>query len=144
MKASTAFRFLLLLIPVVWVVIRLLPAEHPQYRNLRSIASQEHQSDQATTGGNNESSDTFVNHDSSFKAHYQSHYATSGYDFNHYRLAYKYGFDLARDPDNRKMEWGSLEPEARKNWNEKLMGLWSEHRQAVVYGWEQGLKLHGR
>lgn len=143
MTSTTVFRFLLLLIPVVWVVIRLLPAEHPQYGNLRSITSQEYQSDQRTTGGNKESSDTFANHDSSFRAHYQSHFATSGYDFNHYRLAYKYGFDLALDPDNRKMEWNSLELLARQNWNEKLMGLWSQHRQAVRYGWEQALKLHG-
>lgn len=142
MKASTAFRFLLLLIPVVWVVIRLLPAEHPQYGNLRSIAAQEHQLNQEATGGHKDASDRFTNHESSFKAHYQSHYATSGYDFNHYRLAYQYGFDLARDPDNRKMGWSSLEPQALQNWNEKVMGVWSQHRQAVRYGWEQGLILH--
>lgn len=143
MKPTSAFRFLLLLVPVVWVFIRLLPAEHPQYGNLRPIGSQEHQSDQATTGSHKESSDRFVNHESSFRAHYQSHYATSGYDFNHYRLAYMYGVDLARDSDNRKMEWSGLEPHARQSWNEKLMGPWSQHRHAVLYGWEQGLKLYG-
>lgn len=143
MKSTTVIRFLILLIPVVWVIIRLLPAQQPQYGNLRTIASQEHQSDQGTAGGSGESSDTFVNHESSFRAHYQLHYATSGYDFNHYRLAYKYGFDLALDPDNRKMDWSGLEPQARQNWNEKLMGLWNQHRDAVHYGWEQALKLHG-
>lgn len=139
----TAFRFLLLVIPVVWVVIRLLPAEQPQHGNLRIIGSQERQSARETTGGNEESSDGFANLESSFKSHYQSHYATSGYDFHHYRSAYKYGFDLTLDPDHRKMGWSSLEPRARQNWNEKLMGLWSQHRGAVLYGWEQGLKLHG-
>lgn len=143
MKPTSAFRFLLLLVPVVWVVIRLLPAEHPQYGNLRVIASQEYQSDRSSTGGTKESSGRFVNHEASFRAHYQSHYATSGYDFNHYRLAYKYGFDLALEPDNRKMEWSSLEPQARQHWNEKLMGLWSQHRQAVSYGWELGRKVPG-
>lgn len=143
MTSTTAFRFLLLLIPVVWVVIRLLPAEHPQYGNLRAIASQERQSHEETTGHNKEASDEFASHESSFRAHYQSHFATSGYDFNHYRLAYKYGFDLALDPDNRKMEWNTLELQARQNWNEKLMGLWSQHHQAVRYGWEQSLKLNG-
>lgn len=143
MKASTAFRFLLLVIPVVWVVIRLLPAEHPQYGNLRALASQEHQSHQGTTGQSKETSDTFASHESSFRAHYQSHYAPLGYDFNHYRLAYKYGFDLALDPDNQKKNWSSLEPQARQNWNEGIMGLWSQHRHAVLYGWEQGLKVNG-
>ncbi len=143
MKAATAFRFLLLVIPVIWVVIRLLPAEHPQYGNLRAIASQERQSRYETTGQNKGASDKFTSHESSFKAHYESHYASSGYDFNHYRLAYHYGFDLARDLDNQKMNWNGLEPQARQNWNEKLMGLWSQHRQAVLYGWQQGLKLNG-
>ncbi|HWF61684.1 MAG TPA: hypothetical protein VN666_15420 [Nitrospira sp.] len=40
MNSATAFRFLILVIPAVWMVIRLLPAEHPRYGNLKVIASQ--------------------------------------------------------------------------------------------------------
>ena len=143
MNSVTAFRWLILVVPVAWVVIRLLPAEHPQYGNLRAIASQEHQAQQGTARQNQETSDKFASHESSFKAHYRSHYATSGYDFNHYRLAYKYGFDLALDPDHQKVKWSSLELQARENWNEGIMGQWSQHREAVRYGWEQRLKLNG-
>lgn len=39
MNSATVFQFLILVIPVVWVVIRLLPAEHPRYGNLKVIAS---------------------------------------------------------------------------------------------------------
>jgi hypothetical protein len=78
-----------------------------------------------------------------FKAHYQSHYATSGYDYHHYRPAYKYGFDLALDPDNQKIGWSSVEPQARQNWNEGVMGRWGHHQQAILYGWEQGIKIAG-
>ncbi len=39
MNSATAFRFLLLIIPAVWVVMRLLPAEPSQYINLGAIAS---------------------------------------------------------------------------------------------------------
>lgn len=143
MNSVPVFRILILVIPVVWLIIRLVPAEHPQYGNLRALASQEHQSHQGTTGQHKDRSDTFASHESSFKAHYQSHYARLGYDFNHYRLAYKYGFDLALDPENRKKDWSSLEPQARQNWNEGIMGQWSQHRQAVLYGWDQGLKVNG-
>lgn len=38
MNCATAFRFLILVIPTVWVVFRLLPAEHPRYGNLRDVA----------------------------------------------------------------------------------------------------------
>lgn len=138
MNSTTVVRFLILVIPVVWVIIRLMPADHPQYGNLRVAAqqTQTHRSDQEA--------DKFVGRESLFKSHYQSHYATSGYDYNHYRLAYKYGFDLALDPDNQKMDWKSVEPLARQNWNEATMGRWNQHHEAILYGWEQALTVNGR
>jgi len=142
MSSATALRFLILVIPVAWVVIRLLPAEHPTYGNLRAIASQEHHVEQEIPGREKETFDKFVSHESRFKTHYQSHYTTSGYDYNHYRLAYRYGFDLALDPHNQQMDWNSIEPQARQNWDERIMGLWSQHNQAVLYGWEHGVKLN--
>jgi len=151
MNSATAFRFLILIIPVVWVVIRLLPSEHPRYGDLMGVAqqAQEPQSRQVgqdriagMTERDKETFDRFVSHESRFKDHYQSYYRTSGYDYNHYRLAYKYGFDLALDPPNQKMEWKSIEPQARRNWDDGSMGLWSQHYQAVLFGWEQGIKLN--
>jgi hypothetical protein len=145
MNSVTAFRFLILVVPVVWVVIRLMPAEHPRYGNLRALASQaqEEQANQAIGGRDKAPSDKFASLESSFQAHYHSHYATWGYGYHHSRMAYKYGFDLALDPDNRKMDWNSLEPQAHRNWDEGIMGLWSQPRHAVLYGWEQGLKVNG-
>lgn len=142
MNSATAFRFLILIVPAVWVIIRLLPAEHTQYGNLRAIALQKQQAPQGTTSRDKETVDSFVTHESIFKIHYQSHFATSRYDYHHYRLAYEYGFDLALDPGNQNRDWSSIEPQARQNWNEGIMGQWSQHRQAVLYGWDQGLKLN--
>jgi hypothetical protein len=136
MNSATAFRFLILVIPVAWVVIRLLPAEHPRYGHLQVAAQQ------AQDQPSHHDADKFMSLEPRFTAHYQTHYATSAYDFNHYRLAYKYGFDLAVDPDNQKMNWNSVEPHARQNWDEGIMGLWSQHRQAVLYRWEQGVKIN--
>ncbi len=61
MNSATAFRFLILIIPTVWVVMGLLPAEYPQYRNLRAIASQAHHSHQGMIGRDKETYDKFVN-----------------------------------------------------------------------------------
>lgn len=138
MNSTTVVRFLILVIPVVWVIIRLMPADHPQYGNLR-VATEQAQHPQS-----HHETDRFVSRESLFKSHYQSHYATSGYDYNHYRLAYKYGFDLALDPDNQKMDWKSVEPLARQNWNEATMGRWNQHHEAILYGWEQALTVNGR
>jgi hypothetical protein len=136
-NSATAFRILILVIPLTWVIIRLLPAEHPRYGHLQVAAQQ------AQDQPSHHEVNAFMHHESLFKTHYQSHYATSGYNFNHYRLAYKYGFDLTLDPDNQKMDWKSIELQARQHWNEGIMGQWSQYHQAVLYGWEQGLKING-
>jgi hypothetical protein len=137
MNSMTAVRFLILVIPVVWLIIRLTPAEHSRTTHLQVMAQESYNLP------SHREPDKFASTESLFKAHYQSHYATSGFEYHHYRLAYKYGFDLALDPDNQKVGWASVEPQARHNWNEGVMGLWSQHQQAILYGWEQGLKLAG-
>ena len=137
MGATSIFRLLILIIPLTWVVLRLLPADHSRSSHLRGItqSAEEYKSHEET--------DLFLRHESIFEAHYQSHYATSGQTYQHYRLAYKYGFDLAQDRDNQKMDWKRLEPLARQNWNEGIMGSWSQHQEAILYGWEQGIKNQG-
>jgi hypothetical protein len=39
MNSATAFRFLILMIPVAWVIVRLFPDEHPRYGNQAGRAS---------------------------------------------------------------------------------------------------------
>ncbi|MBH0200278.1 MAG: hypothetical protein HP497_12800 [Nitrospira sp.] len=137
MNSTNAVRFLILVIPVVWLVIRLTPAEHFRTNHLQIMAQESYNLP------SHREPDKFASNESLFKAHYQSHYAASGFEYHHYRMAYKYGFDLALDPDNQKMGWKSVEPQARHNWNEGVMGQWSQHQQAILSGWEQGLKITG-
>ncbi|MDH5641161.1 MAG: hypothetical protein OEY28_07695, partial [Nitrospira sp.] len=89
MNSTTVVRLLILIIPAIWVVFRLLPVDHPQYGTLR-LAAQQGQEPSAMR-----EPDRFSTQESLFKSHYQSHFAASGYEYRHYRLAYKYGFDLA-------------------------------------------------
>jgi hypothetical protein len=137
MGSTSMFRLLILIIPLAWVVLRLLPADHSRSSHLRGVT----QTAEGYTS--HEEADQFLRLESLFKDHYQSHFATSEHAYQHYRLAYKYGFDLAQDRDNRKMDWKWIEPLARQNWNEGIMGSWSQHQQAILYGWEQGIKNHG-
>jgi hypothetical protein len=137
MNSGTAFRWLILIIPLTWVVIRLLPPDHSRSSHLRGVTQQ------AEEYKSHEEADQFLRHESLFTAHYQSHYATSRHAYQHYRLAYKHGFDLAQNPDNQKRDWKSIEPLARQHWNDGVLGPWSQHQEAVLYGWEQGIKNHG-
>jgi len=137
MHSTTVIRLLILVIPAVWVGIRLMPVDHPQYTNLRPLTQQEQEHQREP--------DPFTAKESTFKDHYQAHLSTSGFAYNHYRLAYKYGFDLALEPDHQTLNWASIEPLARQNWDERILGQWSQHRVAVLYGWEQGvMTMKGR
>lgn len=149
MTTTTAFRFLILVIPFTWVILRLMPPEQHSYGNVHLVSSQaqeparQQKQDRIAgmTDRENEAFDKFVKHESRFKDHYQSHFSTSHYEYNQYRPAYQHGFELGLDPRYRKMDWISVEPEARRTWDESTMGLWSQYKDAVRYGWEQGAVL---
>jgi len=85
--------------------------------------------------------DKFTQHESRFKDHYESHYAQSGYGYNQYRPAYRHGFDLALDQRYRHMDWSTLELQARRTWDDSQMGMWDRYKDAVRFGWEQGVIL---
>lgn len=138
MSSGSIIRILLLVIPAAWIVFRLMPVERSRYDNPRIMAQE------AQEQPSHREPDKFVSHESVFKSHYQSHYTASGFAYPHYRLAYKYGFDLALDPDNQNMDWKNIEPQARRNWDERTLGQWSLHSDAVLYGWEEGIKQNGR
>lgn len=148
MKNSTTSR---LVIPFAWVIMCLLPAGQPGYGNVHLVASpsQEPSRQQQPnriplmTDRERETFDKFVKHESRFKDHYQSNFSTSNYEYSQYRPAYQHGFELGLDPRYRKGDWTSVEPEARRTWDESKMGLWSQYKDAVRYGWEQGVSLKG-
>lgn len=73
-----------------------------------------------------------------FRQNYESNFANTGYGYDQYRPAYRYGFELAKDPRYDGMDWNTLEMQAHRNWNEGTMGPWNRYRDAVRYGWERG------
>lgn len=73
-----------------------------------------------------------------FRQNYESNFANTGYGYDQYRPAYRYGFELAKDPRYNEMDWNTLEMQAHRNWNESTMGPWNRYKDAVRYGWERG------
>ena len=73
-----------------------------------------------------------------FRQNYENNFANTGYGYDQYRPAYRYGFELAKDPRYDGMDWNALEMQAHRNWNEGTMGPWTRYKDAVRYGWERG------
>jgi len=71
-----------------------------------------------------------------FQKHYKSHHGKSGYTFDQYTPAYRYGYNLANDT-RYQGEWTTVEPEARRHWEEKNQGTWEDFKDAVHHAWEK-------
>jgi hypothetical protein len=78
----------------------------------------------------------FSTYDTSFRNHFASSFG-SGYTYEQYQPAYRYGYDLATDPRFRGRDWSEIEPEAIHYWDERNPGTWDRVKMAVRHAWEE-------
>ncbi len=79
----------------------------------------------------------FTDAETGFRGHYQTTYGRSGYQYEHFRPAYEYGWSLRRDDRYRGWDWKRMEPEARREWESRYPGTtWDEIKGAVRHAWE--------
>jgi hypothetical protein len=72
-----------------------------------------------------------------FRNDFATNYSSTGYTYEQYQPAYRYGYDLARDERYREYDWTRLEPEARRYWDERNPGTWDRFKNAVRHAWEE-------
>jgi hypothetical protein len=94
--------------------------------------------DRAEYSSGSDTSD-FANYEPEFRRNYETAYGNMGYSFDQYRPAYRYGYDLATGGRYRDWKWDRLEPELRRDWEQRYpQQTWSAYRDAVQFGWERG------
>lgn len=81
--------------------------------------------------------DSFEGTGDDYRQHYRSTFQNQGLSYEHYEPAYRYGSNLALEQGNQGMAWHSLEPEARRRWEERNEGTWTDYRDAVRYSYER-------
>lgn len=79
----------------------------------------------------------FNSYDAGFRNHFSTTMAGSGYTYEQYQPAYRYGYDLATNARYRDRDWEQVEPEAAQYWNERNPGTWERIRDAVHYAWQE-------
>lgn len=89
------------------------------------------------TGRALEPDEDFKRFDLYFRTHYDAHFAETGQDYATYLEAYRYGYDLARDEQNRGRSWDDIAGGAQQGWNAENRGTWYEFEEAVRYGWQR-------
>jgi hypothetical protein len=75
-----------------------------------------------------------------FEADFRSHHHTSAArrsgPYEHYRLVYRYGYDLGVDTRYRGAAWSTVEREARPRWEERNPGTWEQFKDTIRYAWD--------
>jgi uncharacterized protein (TIGR02271 family) len=81
---------------------------------------------------------TFEGLESTYRHHFDRSYGSrAGTDYDRYRPAYRFGYDLARAERYRDQSWDSVEPDARRMWERQNGDTWNDVRDAVHEGWQQ-------
>jgi len=79
---------------------------------------------------------TWESHEPEFRKDFETRYGTSGYSYDQFIPAYRFGHNLGSH-EQYHGDWKTVEPEARRMWEEKNKGTWEEFKDAVRHSWEK-------
>jgi hypothetical protein len=72
-----------------------------------------------------------------FRGHHHTNAARRRGPYEHYRVVYRYGYDLGADTRYRSAEWSAVEQDARPRWEERNPGTWDEFKETIRYAWNK-------
>ncbi len=100
----------------------------------RSNVDVEHTDSERAVGTQAHGFDTF---EKDFHTHYTRSAANTGYTYDQYAPVYRYGYNLGTNERYRNSDWATVEPEARRHWEERNPGTWEEFKDSVRYAWDR-------
>ena len=86
----------------------------------------------------------FAGLESDFRNDYRNTHRGSDYEFDKAIPAYRYGYELASDRSRGGGEWGAIEPDARRGWEERNPGTWEKFKDAARYAYDRAREKVGR
>jgi len=78
---------------------------------------------------------SFDTYSNDFRTHFNRQYGKSGYSYDQYSPAYRYGYNLASN-QSYSGDWSSIEPDVRQRWEERNQGTWEDFKDAIRYAWD--------
>lgn len=79
----------------------------------------------------------YTDYETRFRTHYTSNYGSSGYTWDQYNPAYRYGYTLATTDRYRDYDWDRLESEARRYWDERNPNTWDRFKDSIRHAWNE-------
>jgi stress response protein YsnF len=78
----------------------------------------------------------FSEYEHDFRTHVTTALAGRSQTYEHWAPAYRYGYDLAADPQYRNRDWPAIEADARRGWEQRHKGTWEQMKDAIRYAWD--------
>ena len=80
---------------------------------------------------------SWSDYEPSFRSDFNSNYANSGYTWDQYSTAYRYGYNAATDQRYSNRRWNDIETTLRGGWDESRYGPWDRFKAAVRHAWDR-------
>lgn len=75
-------------------------------------------------------------YDTSYRNHFNTNYGSSGYTYDQYMPAYRYGYDLRNSSKYRGRQWNEIESDVRTNWESKNPNSWENFKGSIRHAWD--------
>jgi stress response protein YsnF len=76
--------------------------------------------------------------DADFRRHWTANFQGGGGRYEDYAPAYGYGGQLCTDSRYSGRDWTGIEPDARRDWEQRHPGTWERFKDSIRYAWERG------
>lgn len=84
----------------------------------------------------------FATYVQDFRSDWQRNYASQGGTYEQYESAYRYGYELAGNPQYRGQTWTTMEPNIRRAWETRYPNTWNRMQNSIHYGWNKATPDH--
>jgi hypothetical protein len=79
--------------------------------------------------------------DTYYRNDWQTNYASQGGTYDDYAPAYRYGYEMRRDPRYQGRDWDAVESDLRSDWDTRYgssgASTWERMKMAVRSGWNR-------
>jgi hypothetical protein len=73
-----------------------------------------------------------------YRDRWQQRYGSSGGNWEDAAPAYRYGYEMRNRPEYRSRDWGTAEPELRRDWSSRYPNTpWDKARESIRETWEE-------
>lgn len=104
--------------------------------NVEPYAAERRETYGSTWGAGNYDAD-FDMENPVYREHYNNTLTDTGYPYDYYVPAYRYGYGLASDARYQNRSWDQVEPDVRRDWEREHPGTWERFKASIRHAWEK-------